>query len=41
MAYVPREISARNTEIEISIRGKAVKAMIVMKPFYVPAYWRL
>jgi aminomethyltransferase len=40
MAYVPREISARDTEIEIVIRGKAVKAKIVKKPFYVPAYRR-
>jgi aminomethyltransferase len=40
MAYVPREISARNTEIEIIIRGKPVKAKIVKKPFYIPAYRR-
>lgn len=40
MAYVPREISARDTEIEIAIRGKAVKAKIVKKPFYIPAYRR-
>ena len=40
MAYVPRDISARDTEIEIGIRGKSVKAKIVKKPFYVPAYRR-
>ncbi len=40
MAYVPREISARDTEIEIVIRGKPVKAKIVKKPFYIPAYRR-
>lgn len=40
MAYVPREISARETEIEIVIRGKPVKAKIVKKPFYIPAYRR-
>jgi aminomethyltransferase len=40
MAYVPRDISARDTEIEIAIRGKPVKAKIVKKPFYVPAYRR-
>jgi aminomethyltransferase len=40
MALVPREISARDTEIEIVIRNKPVKAKIVKKPFYVPAYRR-
>jgi aminomethyltransferase len=40
MAYVPREISARDTEIAVVIRGKAVKAKIVKKPFYIPAYRR-
>jgi aminomethyltransferase len=40
MAYVPREISARDTEISIIIRGKPVKAKIVKKPFYIPAYRR-
>ena len=40
MAYVPRELSARDTEIEIVIRGKSVKAKIVKKPFYIPAYRR-
>jgi aminomethyltransferase len=40
MAYVPREFSARDTEIEIVIRGKQVKAKVVKKPFYIPAYRR-
>jgi glycine cleavage system T protein (aminomethyltransferase) len=40
MGYVPREISALDTEIEIVIRGKPVKAKIVNKPFYIPAYRR-
>lgn len=40
MAYVPREISTRDTEIDIIIRGKPVKAKIVKKPFYIPAYRR-
>jgi aminomethyltransferase len=40
MAYLPREISTRDTEIEIVIRGKAVKAKVVKKPFYIPAYRR-
>jgi aminomethyltransferase len=40
LAYVPREISAHGTEIEIVIRGKPVKAKIVKKPFYIPVYRR-
>lgn len=40
MAYVPRSLSARGTEIEVLIRGKEVKAQIVKRPFYVPAYRR-
>ncbi|MCI0519834.1 MAG: glycine cleavage system aminomethyltransferase GcvT [Chloroflexi bacterium] len=40
MAYLPREFSARGTEIEVIIRGKPVKARIVKRPFYVPAYRR-
>lgn len=40
MAYVPREISARDTEIEVVIRGKPLRAKIVKKPFYIPAYRR-
>ena len=40
MAYLPRELSYRGTEIEVLIRGKALKAQIVKKPFYIPAYRR-
>lgn len=40
MALVSREVSARDTEIEIIIRDKPVKAKVVKKPFYVPAYRR-
>lgn len=40
MAYVPRELSARDTEIEVVIRDKPVKAKVVKRPFYVPAYRR-
>jgi len=40
MAYLPRELSARDTEIEVIIREKPVKAKIVKRPFYIPAYRR-
>jgi len=40
LAYVPRGISARDTEIEIIIRDKPKRAKIVKRPFYVPAYRR-
>jgi aminomethyltransferase len=40
MAFVPREISAVGTEIEIQIRKKAVPAKIIKRPFYIPAYRR-
>jgi len=40
MAYVPRSLSARGTQIEVLIRGKALQAEIVKRPFYVPAYRR-
>jgi aminomethyltransferase len=40
LAYVPRDISAPNTEIEILIRNKPKRARIVKRPFYVPAYRR-
>jgi aminomethyltransferase len=40
MAYVPRSLAKRETELEIIIRGKAVKAKVVKRPFYVPAYRR-
>jgi aminomethyltransferase len=40
MAYLPAEFSKIGTELEIMIRGKSVKAKIVKRPFYVPAYRR-
>lgn len=40
MALVDRSVSARDTEIDIIIRDKAVKAKVVKKPFYIPAYRR-
>ena len=40
MAYVPRELSSRGTLMDVVIRGKYVKAQVVKKPFYVPAYRR-
>ncbi|MBN2550871.1 MAG: glycine cleavage system aminomethyltransferase GcvT [Anaerolineales bacterium] len=40
MALLPREFSSRDTEIEILIRNKPVKAKVVKKPFYIPAYRR-
>lgn len=40
MAYLPRELAARGTEVSVVIRGKPVKAQVVKKPFYVPAYRR-
>ncbi|MGB7095979.1 MAG: glycine cleavage system aminomethyltransferase GcvT [Anaerolineales bacterium] len=40
MAFVPREFSKIGTEIYVQIRNKAVKAKIVKRPFYLPAYRR-
>lgn len=40
MALVSRKASAPGTEIEIIIRDKPVKATVVKRPFYVPAYRR-
>ncbi len=40
MALIQRGYGAKGAEIDIMIRGKAVKAKIVKKPFYVPAYRR-
>jgi aminomethyltransferase len=40
MAFVPRALSARDTEFEIIIREKPVRARVVKRPFYVPAYRR-
>jgi aminomethyltransferase len=40
MALVSRNAAALGTEIEIVIREKTVKAKVIKKPFYVPAYRR-
>jgi aminomethyltransferase len=40
MALIQRQFSARDTEIDILIRNKPVKAKIVKRPFYIPAYRR-
>jgi len=38
MAYLPPEVARLGTEIEITIRNKPVKAQVVRRPFYTPAY---
>lgn len=40
MAYVPRELSKIGTEINVMVRNKARKAVVVKRPFYIPAYRR-
>lgn len=40
LAYVPAGLSQLGTEIDIVIRGQAKRAVIVRRPFYVPAYRR-
>jgi len=40
MALVPAEYAVPGREIEIDVRGKAKKAIIVKRPFYRPAYRR-
>jgi aminomethyltransferase len=40
MALIPRQFTARDTEIDILIRNKSVKAKVVKRPFYIPAYRR-
>jgi glycine cleavage system aminomethyltransferase T len=40
MALLPAEYAAMGSEIDIMIRNKPVKAKIVKRPFYVPAYRR-
>ena len=40
MAFVPVELSKIGSEFDIVIRGKPVKAKVVKRPFYVPAYRR-
>lgn len=38
MAYVPAELAATGTEIEVIVRGQPRKAVIVKRPFYKPRY---
>jgi aminomethyltransferase len=40
MAYLPPRLAKVDTEIEIMVRDKARKAVVVQRPFYVPAYRR-
>jgi aminomethyltransferase len=40
MAFVKREFAKIGTEIQIEIRGKAVTAKVIKRPFYIPAYRR-
>lgn len=40
MALVPRDLYEVGKEVEVVIRGKAKRAKIVKRPFYVPAYRR-
>jgi aminomethyltransferase len=40
MALVNRGCAANDVDIDIIIRNKPMKAKIVKKPFYVPAYRR-
>ena len=38
MGYVPRELGALGSEIDIIVRGQPKKAKIVKRPFYQPRY---
>jgi len=40
MGYIRNDLREIGTEIDIDIRGRAVKAKIVKMPFYTPAYKR-
>ncbi|MHB0936440.1 MAG: glycine cleavage system aminomethyltransferase GcvT [Armatimonadota bacterium] len=40
MAFVPAQQAVPGTEVEIVVREKAKKAVIVKRPFYTPAYRR-
>ncbi len=40
MALIERGYGAKGAELDIMIRGRAVKAKVVKKPFYIPAYRR-
>lgn len=40
LAYVPKPHNKFGTEVEVIIRGKPKKAVVVRRPFYLPAYRR-
>lgn len=40
LGYVPKELAAFGTELNVIIRDKAKKVKVVKRPFYVPAYRR-
>jgi aminomethyltransferase len=40
LAYVPRRLAKIGTEIDILVRDKLRKAVVVKRPFYLPAYRR-
>ncbi len=40
LAFVPANMAALGTEIDIIIRDKARRAVVVKRPFYIPAYRR-
>jgi aminomethyltransferase len=40
MALIPRDLAEIGKEVDVIIRGKAKRAKIVKRPFYVPAYRR-
>jgi len=40
LAFVPRELAKVGTELEVLVRNKTKKAVVVKKPFYMPAYRR-
>jgi aminomethyltransferase len=40
MAYVPRQLAKIGTEVDIMVRGNVRRAVVVKRPFYIPAYRR-
>lgn len=40
MALIPRSLAVPGAEVYVSVRGKPVKAKIIKRPFYKPAYRR-
>ncbi|HLO03257.1 MAG TPA: glycine cleavage T C-terminal barrel domain-containing protein, partial [Symbiobacteriaceae bacterium] len=40
LGYVPVELAEVGTEVDVVIRGKALKAQVVPAPFYQPRYKR-